>query len=285
MIRLVKGPAKNSMDKDEAIQWIVNTERYPLHPLSSPQARSLITDCRQAMQQQGLCLLPDFIRPSALEAMRKEAGLSAARAFFCSNTHNAYLRDDDPTLPKDHPARRRMQTDVGSVAYDYLPADGLLSQLYQWDGLTKFIGEVLEHDRSYRSADPLGALSINVFEPGGSHAWHFDESNFTVTLMLQPGEEGGLFEYVPNLRSADDDNYAGVRRVLDGDEGEVVRAPFCPGTLFLFAGRYSLHRVTTLGGRCSRLVAVLCYESQPGVTNSDEVRKLFWGRTGREVAA
>ena len=73
--------------------------------------------------------------------------------------------------------------------------------------------------------------------------------------------------------------------MLDGEVADVIRAPFEPGTLFLFAGRYSLHRVTSLGGKRLRLVAVLCYESEPGITNSDEVRKLFWGRTGREAAA
>ena len=35
---------------------------------------------------------------------------------------------------------------------------------------------------------------------------------------------------------------------------------------------------TRVGGRHHRLVAVLCYNREPGVANSDEVRKLFWGR-------
>ena len=188
------------MDSAKEIAWIVNTERYPLHPLSGPERQTLVAGCQRAMRDNGLCLLPEFIRPEGLEAMRKEALEAAPRAFFCRNHHNAYLRDDDPGLPVDHPGRRRMQTDVGSVAYDHLPPEGLLSSLYRWDGLTDFIGAVLERETSYRSADPLGALSINVFEPGGSHAWHFDESQFSITLMLQPGEEGGYFEYVPNLR-------------------------------------------------------------------------------------
>ena len=273
------------MKTQEDIARVVNTERYPLHPLSSPESQTFVTHCRQAIRTEGLCLLPEFITPNALAAMRREAEVVSTRAFFCDNTHNAYLRDDDPSLPETHPGRFQMRTEVGSVAYDYLPLEGVLAQLYQWDGLTEFIGAVLERENSYRSADPLGALSINVFAPGGSHAWHFDESMFTVTLMLQPGDEGGYFEYVPNLRTAADDNYTGVGRVLDGDRSEVIRAPFEPGTLFLFAGRYSLHQVTLLHGTCPRLVAVLCYESEPGVTNSDEVRKLFWGRTGREAAA
>jgi hypothetical protein len=263
---------------------IVDTERYPIHPLSSIAAKGLVERCRESMRTRGLCLLPAFVRTQALAVMRDEAQAASSRAFFCHNTHNAYLRNDDPRLPESHPARRRLHTQVGSIAYDLLPPEGLLTRLYQWDPLTAFIGAVQEHKQSYRSADRLGALSINVFEPQGSHAWHFDEATFTTTLMLQPGDEGGYFEYVPNLRTESDDNYDGVRKVLDGDEEGVLRAPFEPGTLFVFQGRYSLHRVTPLAGQQPRLVAVLCYEPKPGVTNSDEVRLLFWGRTGREVA-
>mgnify|MGYP001192166028 CR=1 FL=1 len=270
---------------DIELDRIVDTERYPIHPLSSQAAEELVENCRESMRADGLCLLPSFVRHEALSVMRDEAQTAASRAFFCHNTHNAYLRDDDPHFPESHPARRRLHTDVGSIAYDLLPPEGLLTKLYQWDALTAFIGAVQGREQSYRSADPLGALSVNVFEPHGSHAWHFDEATFTTTLMLQTGDEGGHFEYVPNLRTESDDNYEGVGKVLDGDESEVVRAPFEPGTLFVFQGRYSLHRVTALSGQEPRLVAVLCYEPKPGVTNSDEVRPLFWGRTGREVAA
>lgn len=264
---------------------IVDTERYPIDPLSSPAAKELVERCRESMRGQGLCLLPGFVRPQALAVMRDEAQAASARAFFCHNTHNAYLRDDDARFQQSHPARRRLHTDVGSIAYDLLPRENLLTKLYGWDPLTAFVGAVQEREQSYRSADPLGALSVNVFEPRGSHAWHFDEATFTTTLMLQSGDKGGHFEYVPNLRTEHDDNYEGVRKVLDGDESEVLRAPFEPGTLFVFQGRYSLHRVTTLAGEHPRLVAVLCYEPKPGVTNSDEVRLLFWGRTGREAVA
>ena len=52
----------------------------------------------------------------------------------------------------------------------------------------------------YQLADPLGACSVNIFRPGWSHAWHFDEARFTTTLCLQQPEHGGEFEYSPPLR-------------------------------------------------------------------------------------
>ena len=129
----------------------------------------------------------------------------------------------------------------------------------------------------YPFADPLGALSINVFVGGGVHAWHFDESPFTVTLMLQRPERGGAFEYVPGLRGRADEQER-VAAIFGGDRRDVLTLPFTPGTLLIFAGDQSLHRVTLVEGDVARLVPVLCYSETPARTNSDSVRELFWGR-------
>jgi len=172
-----------------------------------------------------------------------------------------------------------LRTIVGSVAYDLLPAGSPLRRLYDWDNLIELVRLVLDRPALYRLADPLGALSINVFRPGGHHAWHFDEAEYTTTIMLQEAEEGGHFEYMPHLRRPDGSEYDTIRRVLDGDERGVWRLPFSAGTLSLFAGHLSMHRVTEVLGSRLRLVAVLAFNGQPNVTNSDEVRQLFWGRT------
>ncbi|MDH3689593.1 MAG: hypothetical protein OEU36_08980 [Gammaproteobacteria bacterium] len=266
------------------IEKIFDLERYPIHDLSGRAGDELLQRCRQDIQKSGVCLLPGFLTPKAIDAIAVEANESLPKAFFCHNTHNAYLKDDDPSFPEDHPRRRRLKTDVGSIAYDHLPQAGALCRLYQWDPLTRFMGLVLGYEKFYRGDDPLGALSINVFEPGGGHSWHFDESHFTVTIMVQPAEQGGVFEYVSNIRTPDDDNYDTVGQILEGKHQGVLQLPFEPGTLSIFAGRNTLHRVTTVGGSRHRLVPVLTYDTKPGSINSDEVRMLFWGRTGREHA-
>jgi hypothetical protein len=55
--------------------------------------------------------------------------------------------------------------------------------------------------------------------------------------------------------------------------------PQVPGTLTLFRGRYSLHRVTPVAGDRLRLNAVLAYVDQPNVEFSAYARQLFYGRT------
>ena len=258
---------------------LVDLGRYPIADLASAAAQELIAQYRRQLAATGVALLRGFLTPQATAAMAAEARAAAPGAYFCDSTHNVYLEPDDGDFAPDHPRRRRLRTIVGSVAYDLLPAASPLRRLYEWDNLIEFVRLVLDRPTLYRLADPLGALSINVFKPGGHHAWHFDEAEYTTTIMLQEAEEGGYFEYMPHLRRPGGGEYGTIRRVLDGDERGVQRLPFAAGTLSIFAGRLSLHRVTEVLGNRLRLVAVLAFNGAPGVTNSDEVRQLFWGRT------
>ena len=60
------------------------------------------------------------------------------------------------------------------------------------------------------------ALNISVMDEGGCQQWHFDTNEVNMTLLLQKPEAGREFEYVPLIRSADNENYPTVKRVLEG---------------------------------------------------------------------
>ncbi len=258
---------------------MVDLYRYPIVDLTSAEGAAFAHKCREEYQRTGLCMLPEFILPAPLAALAKEAIDCSDKAYFCKSSHNAYLNDSDPNLAADDVTQRQEQTFVGSVAYDQIDPQSQLSALYQWDPLKDFIGFVLGKETFYRFADPFGACSINVFVDGGEHGWHFDESEFTVTLMLQPPEVGGAFEYVPQIRGRDDEKQL-VAEVLDGKRDGVVELPFTAGTLLIFGGNQTIHRVTRVEGKRPRLVPVLCFSETPNQENSETVRKLFWGRSG-----
>ena len=260
---------------------MVNLSRYPIHDLESSAGQEFAEKCKLEYLQTGLCALPEFVIPGALQLLASEANDFSQDAFFCRNTHNAYLTSDDQNLDAKDVRRRQEETYVGSVAYDLIPETAALRELYLWNPLKNFIAFVLGKKKLHRFSDTLGACSINVFVDGGEHGWHFDESEFTVTLMLQPPISGGLFEYVPMIRGHGDE-HAIVQQTLDGQRQRVVQLPFTAGTLLIFGGQKTLHRVTKVTGDKPRLVPVLCFSEDPELKNSDEVRKLFWGRTGEK---
>ena len=113
----------------------------------------------------------------------------------------------------------------------------------------EFVSAVLERAPLYRYADPMGALNLAVMGDGDELQWHYDQTDFVVSLALRDADVGGDFEVAPKLRSATDENYPGVSRVLAGDSDAVTRLPMTPGTLLIFAGRHSLHRVSPIAGR------------------------------------
>ncbi len=55
--------------------------------------------------------------------------------------------------------------------------------------------------------------------------------------------------------------------------------PMTPGTLLVFAGRYSMHRVSPIAGSTPRLVALLGYDTAPGTMSSELLKAVRYGRT------
>ena len=69
-----------------------------------------------------------------------------------------------------------------------------------------------------------------------------------------------------------------MARVLAGERGEIVTLPMTPGTLLVFAGRYSLHRVSPIAGPTPRLVGLFGYDTKPGTMSSDLLKEVRYGR-------
>ena len=66
------------------------------------------------------------------------------------------------------------------------------------------------------------AINLAVMTDGDQLQWHFDQTDFVVSLAVQDAEEGGDFEVAPRIRDAGDERYDAVAKVLHGarDAGE-----------------------------------------------------------------
>lgn len=258
---------------------LINTDRYPIGLPDSKAYQSLLQHCRYDLKQRGACMLPEFTTPEATRRMAMETDRLVPGAYACRDTHNVYLEKDQGAFAENHPRRQRQATELDVIAYDQIDPNDGLHILYQWDPLLHFIAAVLETISYYRMADPLAALTVNVMHEGQNHGWHFDEAEVTTTLMIRKPGAGGAFEYIHNLRTNDNAAYDQVTLALNNKHPDVTTLDVEPGTLLIFAGYYSMHRVTPVRGQGTRYVATLCYKDQPNVRNSPEVQRLFYGRT------
>src|SRR4051812_31048709 len=208
------------------------------------------------MRTTGACEIPGFVRPEASPAFIDDARRLAPCAHHSGGLGTVYLGFPDESFPLDHPQQWLGNYSVGAVPYDLFPADSPIRRLYEWDELTRFVAAIMDLDVIYPYADPLGALNLAAMGDGEQLQWHFDQTDFVVSLAIQDADEGGDFDVSPNIRTPTDERYDDVARVLDGDTETVVTLPMTPGTLLVFAGRHSLHRVSPIKGTTMRLVAL-----------------------------
>jgi hypothetical protein len=255
------------------IAEIVDLDRYPLD-------EALVRECREALRGEGAVKLDGFVRPEAVAQMVEDARALSARGYPNDAAHNAYFDDEiDESLPVDHPRRILVRSAQKAVAMDLLPRDFAPCVIYESDEVTGFVAAVLGKETLFRSADPLDGCNMTVYEEGDELGWHFDQSEFSVTLMIQPSETGGDFEYVPLVREPGDEHYDEVCAVLKGTSDRVRLLASEPGTLAFFRGRYSLHRVPPIGGPIPRMNSVLTYTAEPGHKLSEMAQQLYYGRT------
>jgi len=258
---------------------LIDRARYAVDDLPSAAARDLIADCQLQLAKTGACLLPAFLTEAATARMAEEARALAHLAHHERSKGTAYLTAPAPNFPEGHPRRHLMTSSVRAVAYDLIPSGAALRSLYEWDGLLQFIARVVGVNRIYRYADPLGALNIAVMSADDHLLWHFDQTDFVISILLQGSESGGAFEYVPFIRDAHNPNYDRVARLLGGDRSEVIKLNLEPGMFVFFQGRNSIHRVTPVSGRVDRLIALLGYDTKPGTMSSDTLKMSRYGRT------
>jgi hypothetical protein len=165
------------------------------------------------------------------------------------------------------------------VARDRIGEDFIIHRLYSSELFRRFIASCFELPLLCELADPLAGLCLNVVTPGMEHPWHFDTNEFTVSMLTQEPQAGGVFEYCPNIRSAQAENFADVRAVLTGHGDHLIRRlSLRSGDLQLFKGRYSLHRVTPVQGETARHSAIFAYSERPGVVGNVARTKQLFGR-------
>jgi hypothetical protein len=239
---------------------------------------SLVARSRAQMREAGACELPAFVRTEALATFVDDARRLAPLAHRSGGPGTVYLGFPDETFAPDHPRQWLGNYGVGAVAYDRFPHDSPIRQLFEWDELRAFVAAILGLDTIYPYADPLGALNLAVMSDGDELQWHFDQTDFVVSLALQDADEGGDFEVAPFIRTADDERYGDVARVLAGDRAPLTVLPMTPGTLLVFAGRYSMHRVAPIHGPTPRLVGLFGYDSRPGTMSSELLKAVRYGR-------
>jgi hypothetical protein len=264
------------------LKHIINLEEYPLD-------QALVEKTREKLKKDSVVLLPNFLQLDVLQSLVKEAESIQDQAFCRRMNHSVYLKPSNQSLAPDHIFNRQVVTSKGCVTTDQIPCNSYLKELYYNLEFQQFLENVLGVEKLHDYQDPLSSITIHYGCEGQELGWHFDNSAFAITLLLQKPEAGGIFEYISNVREENSTHFGfndeirkeciqDVEQILDG-EMHPKQLEFNAGTLVLFRGRDSLHRVSKVIENTKRILVVLAYNEVPNVRLPDETMMTFFGRT------
>ncbi len=250
-----------------------------INPAHGIADTNFIAHCRNALDSDGALVLTDFLTADALTTLQAEARAGREKAYFCTQSHSVYLSQPDPEFGNDHPRNREVISSKGCICDDDVAADSVLRQIYDSEAFRNFIMGVTGEEALHPYVDPLSSINIHYAERGQELGWHFDNSSFAITLLIEKPEDGSRFEYIKDMRDANtgEMNYEAVGDLLDGRTSPQM-LDMEPGTLVLFRGRNSIHRVSPNKSDTTRMLAVMAYNSEPGIELSPNARMTFYGR-------
>ena len=260
------------------MKHLIDLERDPLDRLDTAAGKRLVAQCIDDLERKGMFTLEGFMRREVIDEILPELlERIAHESFTHAREHNIYFDDSIAALPADHPALTRIKTINHTLCGDQIAEQ--LRQIYLWPALTDFLARVMKKPALYPMGDPLACANVMGYYEGEGLNWHFDRSEFTTTLLLQPPRQGGDFQYRHALRSATDPNYDGIARLLRGEDAEISTLKLGAGDLNVFKGVDTAHRVTPPIGDLARVITVFTYYETPGRMFSDEENLGFYGRT------
>ena len=232
---------------------------------------------RESLEKNGILIFKSFISNSGLNLLQKEASDLKGSAFRSSSEYNVYISEYDNAFSADSPRNRIMSTSKKCIPNDLIPNQSILQKIYDSPLVRSFFLDLLEKDELHPYEDPLSSININYYDKGDALGWHFDNSDYTITLLIKNCSKGGIYEFFNDMRYKNDkEDYDLVEKILD-KKVKGTRVNSIEGDLMIFKGNKSIHQVTAVE-EGERILVTFNYNEESGVSLSEQSRKTFFGR-------
>lgn len=270
----------------------INYSKYPIDQFDSDddgRYHALLQSCISQMEKDGFVSLSDFLLPDTVNALTSSIQQleQDGVGYYSKDSHNVFLDEDQESMPSSlHPRQIQLHSSKVIInAKDLLASKEVpkLDALFMTQkSILHFISSVMK-TTLYPSTDPYGKFYANIFHEGDGLNYHFDRSEYSISLILQPSEEGGEFHFFPNSRTIVE---SWDEMILDEEDIAKAVAPhsqmkkpqLAAGDLYLFRGQNSLHRVSEVT-KGKRINIILTYNTEPDVRLNPYTLRKFFGVT------
>jgi len=260
------------------ISKIINLEKYPINYPNCDLYSKIVNQYRKELNTIGCCCLTNFIKQESISRMQEEIRKGKKEIYWSADYHNPYFTKKNPKLKKNHPERVFQKRNNGYITADKINNDSDLLILYESAYLLNFVSDCLNISPIFKWDDPLARCTYSIMEPSHYFPWHFDSNDFTLSILIQKAQKGGIFEYYPDIRNIQNENHEQVSKVLNDERKGVYLLDLEPGDLQIFKGRFSIHRVTQVWGRNPRCIALPTFVDDPYRINKPQRSKDVFGR-------
>ena len=269
-----------SITDEVSIADLIDLGRHPIHDPTSPGRAATVECARSDLAATGCAVIPGFVRADAVRVLDDEILARKHTTHYSTQIMNPYFHvEANPDYPDDHAVNTFLERSSGFIPGDSWEAGCATDVVFRSPEVAACVADCLGETELHCYADPLAGLTANILDPGQQFTWHFDTNDFAVTVLVAEADEGGVFEYVPDIRTPDDEGFEAIKDVLHGGREGVHTLELRPGDLQIFRGRYSLHRVSRVGAdSCSRHAAIFAYTSEAGVIGRVERTRQLFGR-------
>lgn len=229
------------------------------------------------LKNEGILIFKSFIGPNGLKILQNEAANLKKLAYKSSSEYNVYISDYDESFSFNSARNRIMSTTKKCIPNDMIPKESILQKIYNSTLIKSFFLDILGKESLYPYEDNLSSININYYDEGDALGWHFDNSDFTITLLIKNCQRGGVYEFFNDIRYKDGkENYRFVEKILD-NQIEGTKIDSLEGDLMIFKGNRSIHRVTAVE-EGERILVTFNYNETDGVSLSKQSRNTFFGR-------
>ncbi len=259
---------------------LVDLESFPIDEPTSVLYQHIVEIARSGLRSEGCAVLKGFVRKQAIQSLNAEVYERKHLTHYSTQVINPYFHTEfNPDYAEDHPVNTFIERSSGFIPGDAWERGCATGLLFRAPEVARLLADCLEIPALYCYDDPLAGLTANICDPGQQFTWHFDTNEFAVTVLVQPASDGGLFEYVPAIRSTEDEGFEAIGDVLREGRTGVRTLDLRPGDLQIFRGRHSLHRVTRVAANSRpRHAAIFAYTLEPGVIGRVTRTRQLFGR-------
>lgn len=257
------------------MQHILDLDRYPLDRPGTPEWQAMVDSARADLARDGMFNLPGLMRPTAIAgAISELTPRFETEAFTHARKHNIYFRKEVDGLAPDHPALALRETKSHTLCADQI--GGVVRALYDWPHFATFLAasmgkDRLHHGRQTRRRErhdlPRGRGAELAFRPLGIH----HHAAVATPTKAAPSNTAPTCAAIPIPITM-------ASPACCKAEPELQSITLVPGTLNVFRGKNTAHRVTPVQGNTNRIITVFSFFDRPGVVFTPEEQIGFYGR-------